>query len=104
MPPNPRRRNLLQKSAATAIAGTAAALTAPITRANEPSPTPVKGVDYYEKLGVTPFINAAGTYTTLSASTMPPEVQAATALASLHPVNTVGLQDATGDDASNKIN
>ena len=36
-----------------------------------------KGVNYYEKLGVSPFINAAGTYTVLSASTMPEEVQAA---------------------------
>ncbi len=43
---------------------------------------PVKGVDYYEKLGVRPFINAAGTYTVLSASIMPDEVQAAVALAS----------------------
>ena len=93
------RRNLLQKSAATAIAGTAAALTAPITRASKSSPTPapVQGADYYDKLGVTPFINAAGTYTTLSASTMPPEVQAAIALASLHPVNIVELQDAAGE-------
>ena len=93
------RRNLLQKSAATAIAGTAAALTAPITRAttSSPTPAPVQGVDYYAKLGVNPFINAAGTYTTLSASTMPPEVQAAIALASLHPVNIVELQDAAGE-------
>src|SRR5256884_8111107 len=30
-------------------------------------------VDYYQRLGVTPFINAAGTYTILSASTMPDE-------------------------------
>jgi L-seryl-tRNA(Ser) seleniumtransferase len=53
-------------------------------------------VDYYQKLGVTPFINAAGTYTSLSASTMPDEVQAAISLASRQPVNLVELLDASG--------
>ena len=56
----------------------------------------MKGVDYYQKLGVTPFINAAGTYTTLTASTMPDEVQAAVALAALQPVNLIELHDAAG--------
>ena len=54
----------------------------------------VKAVDYYQKLGVTPFINAAGTYTALTASTMPDEVQAAVALAALHPVNLNELHEA----------
>jgi len=53
-------------------------------------------VDYYQKLGVTPFINAAGTYTVLSASTMPDEVQAAIALAARQPVNLNELLDASG--------
>ena len=35
------------------------------------------GADYYGKLGVTKIINAAGTYTALTASIMPPQVQAA---------------------------
>jgi len=52
--------------------------------------------DYYQKLGVTPFINAAGTYTVLSASTMPGEVQAAIALAARQPVNLNELLDASG--------
>ena len=30
------------------------------------------GEDYYTKLGVQPIINAAGTYTTLTAACMPP--------------------------------
>jgi L-seryl-tRNA(Ser) seleniumtransferase len=30
-----------------------------------------EGEDYYDKLGVTKIINAAGSYTALSASTMP---------------------------------
>jgi L-seryl-tRNA(Ser) seleniumtransferase len=53
-------------------------------------------VDYYQKLGVTPFINAAGTYTVLSASTMPDEVQAAVALAAKRPVHLNELLDASG--------
>ena len=99
------RRNLIKKSAGAAIAGTAAALTTPITRARESSstPTPTKGVDYYAKLGVTPLINAAGTYTVLSASTMPEEVQAAIALASLHPVNINELQDAAGEYLAQRL-
>jgi len=104
MPNKLSRRNLLQKSAATAIAGTAAALTAPISSARElTSPPTAKGVDYYAKLGVTPFINAAGTYTILSASTMPDEVQAAIALASLQPVNLNELQDAAGEYLAKRL-
>ena len=99
------RRNLIKKSAATAIAGTAAALTTTLGHASESSAAaaPAKGVDYYAKLGVTPFINAAGTYTTLSASTMPDEVQAAIALASQHPVNIVELQDAAGEYLAKRL-
>jgi len=52
--------------------------------------------DYYQKLGVTPFINAAGTYTVLSASTMPDEVQGAIVLAARQPVNLNELLDASG--------
>jgi len=61
------------------------------------------GVDYYQKLGVTPFINAAGTYTTLTASTMPEEVQAAVALAALRPVNLIELHDAAGQYLAKKL-
>jgi len=64
-------------------------------RDSRPLP-PAKGVDYYQKLGVTPFINAAGTYTVLSGSTMPEEVQTAIALASRQPVNILELRDAAG--------
>jgi uncharacterized pyridoxal phosphate-dependent enzyme len=55
------------------------------------------GVDYYEKLGVTKIINAAGTYTALTASTMPPSVQAAVARAAKHPVRLHELQKAAGE-------
>jgi L-seryl-tRNA(Ser) seleniumtransferase len=100
------RRKMLRKGAGAALAGAAAASLSPALRSAEvPSPpSRVKGVDYYEKLGVTPFINAAGTYTVLSASTMPDEVQAAIALASLHPVNLLELQDAAGDYLAKRLN
>jgi L-seryl-tRNA(Ser) seleniumtransferase len=58
---------------------------------------PVKGVDYYAKLGVTPFINAAGTFTVLSASLLPDEVQAAMNLAAQQPVNIEELHKAAGE-------
>ena len=77
------RRKLLRNS----VIGAAAACTSPdlLARVSKaPLPNPV---DYYQRLGVTPFINAAGTYTVLSASTMPPEVQAAISLASQQPVH-----------------
>ena len=91
------RRKMLGKGAQAALAGAVASCTAPALKAAETaSAPPPKGVDYYQKLGVTPFINAAGTYTTLSASTMPDEVQAAIALASQHPVNLLELHDAAG--------
>ena len=60
-------------------------------------------MDYYQKLGVTPFINAAGTYTTLTASTMPDEVQAAVALAALHPVNLIELHEAAGQYLAKRL-
>jgi L-seryl-tRNA(Ser) seleniumtransferase len=61
-----------------------------VDRTSEPA------TDYYDKLGVTKIINAAGTYTMLTASTMPPVVQAAVAQAAKHPVRLAELQDAAG--------
>ena len=64
---------------------------------------PEEGVDYYEKLGVTKIINAAGTYTHLTASTMPPAVQAAVARAAKHPVHLAQLQRAAGEYLARKL-
>ena len=95
---------MLNKGAQAAIAGAVAACAAPILGRGTPAtPPPAKGVDYYQKLGVTPFINAAGTYTVLSASTMPDEVQAAIALASHQPVNLLELQDAAGEYLAKRL-
>ncbi len=52
--------------------------------------------DYFHELGVKPFINAAGTYTTLSASLMRPEVMDAINFASKSFVRLNDLQDAAG--------
>jgi L-seryl-tRNA(Ser) seleniumtransferase len=58
---------------------------------------PEQGEDYYAKLGVPTIINAAGTYTALTASIMPPPVQAAVARAAKHPVRLNELQKAAGE-------
>ncbi len=60
------------------------------------SPPQTEGEDYYEKLGVTKIINAAGTYTVLTASTMPPQVEAAVARAAKYYVRLPELQVAAG--------
>src|SRR5213083_1114169 len=91
------RRKLLCKGAQAIAAGGAALAVVPTlemqARGKEAAAV---SIDYYHKLGVRPFINAAGTYTVLSASTMPDEVQAAVALAARQPVNLNELLDASG--------
>jgi L-seryl-tRNA(Ser) seleniumtransferase len=67
-------------------------------------PAAQRGEDYYEKLGVTKIINAAGTYTALTASTMPDSVQAAVARAAETPVRLGELQKAAGEYLAKKLN
>ena len=99
------RRKLLHKGGCGVLAGAVGACASPALRASEPpsAATPATGVDYYQKLGVAPFINAAGTYTVFSASTMPDEVQAAIALASRQPVNILELRDAAGEYLAKRL-
>ena len=52
--------------------------------------------DYFRDLGVRPFINAAGTYTAMTASLMPPEVMEAITYASRHYVMLDELHDKVG--------
>ncbi len=66
-------------------------------------PTHASGEDYYDKLGVTKIINAAGTYTMFTASIMPPSVQAAVAKAAKHPVRLEELQKKAGEYLSRKL-
>ena len=87
------RRDFVQSSLAAggAMLGISPAR---VGSARETSTAPV--VDYYRKLGVPTIINAAGTYTYLTASLMPPEVQAAVAFAAHHSVRLRDLQNAAG--------
>ena len=99
--PEPISRRKLLRDGTQAVAGAAclgSMLPANATAAATPAPrTPAVGVDYYQKLGVTPFINAAGPYTILSASTLPDEVQAAVTLAAHKPVHLIELHKAAGE-------
>ena len=66
-------------------------------------PSSVEGEDYYDKLRVTKIINAAGTYTALTASIMPPSVQAAVARAAASPVRLAELQKNAGEYLAGKL-
>ena len=90
------RRKLLRNGAQAVLAGGVALSGIPKLKAQGSAKSAPKSVDYYQKLGVTPFINAAGTYTVLSASTMPDEVRAEVELAARQPVNLNELLDASG--------
>jgi len=61
------------------------------------------GEDYYDKLGVAKIINAAGTYTTLTAACMPPVVLAAVQKAALHPVRLHDLQMKAGEYVAQRL-
>ena len=56
-----------------------------------------KSRDVFKELGVRPFINAAGTFTTMTASLMPPEVMDAMVAASKQFVPLIELQDKVGE-------
>ena len=94
--PRMTRRKLLGNGTQAVLAGGVALSGIPALGGRALAKSAPQAVDYYQKLGVTPFINAAGTYTVLSASTMPDEVQAAIALAARQPVNLTELLDASG--------
>ncbi|HJZ90379.1 MAG TPA: aminotransferase class V-fold PLP-dependent enzyme [Gemmataceae bacterium] len=83
------RRRLLQAGAGVAAGSVLATGDAPA------GPPAKAGV--YEALGIKPVINAAGTFTALGGSVMPPEVVAAWVEASKHFVDLVQLQDRVGE-------
>jgi uncharacterized pyridoxal phosphate-dependent enzyme len=88
------RRGFLETLAALPLAGgLTAASAAPAAAAF----TRRRGVDYFRELGVRPFINAAGTYTAMTASLMPPEVMEAIQYASRHYVMLDELHDKVGE-------
>ncbi len=79
----PNRRRFLQGLSSLPLMATSSAA-APVKR------------DYFKELGIRPFINAAGTYTTLTASLMQPEVVQAIDYASKQFVHLIDLHDAVG--------
>src|SRR5499425_1466645 len=104
MPEKMSRRRLLRTGSEAIVAGGVGACAAAVAGAVPATAAAVaKGVDYYERLGIIPFINAAGTYTILSASTMPDEVQAAVALAAQKPVHLMELHEAAGRYLAEKL-
>jgi L-seryl-tRNA(Ser) seleniumtransferase len=75
------------------------AMTSPLSRSpSQPAEdlSPSSERDFFRELGVRTFINAAGTYTLLSASLMLPEVVAAMSFAAKHFVDIEELQTAAG--------
>src|SRR5580693_4051013 len=95
-----RRRFLSLSSAAAATLGIAPLVGNAADSLAEDSASPD---DYYAKLGVEKIINAAGTYTYLTAACMPPQVQRAVAQAALHPVRLKDLQLAAGEYLAKKL-
>src|SRR6266542_142584 len=86
----PDRRNFLQAMSSVPFIGGLFA-----SSANATAPKPA-GRDYFKELNVRPFINAAGTFTTLTASLMWPEVVEAVNYASKTFVPLNDLQEAAG--------
>ena len=87
-----RRRFLEIVSGLPIVGGIVEATTMPAAAAAAPV-----GRDYFRELGVRPFINAAGTYTAMTASLMPPEVVEAINYASKHYVMLDELHDKVGE-------
>jgi uncharacterized pyridoxal phosphate-dependent enzyme len=88
-----RRRFLEIVSGLPLVGGIIGARTMPAAAAAARS----AGRDYFRELGVRPFINAAGTYTAMTASLMPPEVMEAINYASKHYVMLDELHDKVGE-------
>jgi uncharacterized pyridoxal phosphate-dependent enzyme len=85
----PDRRSFLQRLGSLPFAGALFTKTGVVEAASKPR-------DYFAELGVRTFINAAGTYTTLTASLMQREVVEAYDYASKHFVPLTDLHDKVG--------
>jgi L-seryl-tRNA(Ser) seleniumtransferase len=83
--------------------GPVAALAAAMPFRSYAATAPLAGEDYYAKLGVQPIINAAGTYTFLTAAVMPISVRKAVDQAARHPVRLKDLQKASGEYVARKL-
>jgi len=92
----PNRRHFLQGLSAVPLLGNVAQSAPPGV------PSMVKR-DYFAELGVRPFINAAGTYTTLTASLMAPEVMQAIDYCAKQYVHLNELHDRVGERIASLI-
>src|SRR5215469_12245749 len=104
--PNYSRRRFLRASQATVAALGAAPMLGSaknVFASAVPSASSDAHPDYYDKLGVTKIINAAGTYTELTSAVMPPSVRAAVAQAALHPVHLDQLQQKAGSYIAKRL-
>jgi L-seryl-tRNA(Ser) seleniumtransferase len=90
-----RRRFLTNASGLPLVGGFIGADTRPVGAAAAAAGR--GGRDYFRELGVRPFINAAGTYTAMTASLMPREVMDAINYASEHYVMLDELHDKIGE-------
>ncbi|HEY3120004.1 MAG TPA: aminotransferase class V-fold PLP-dependent enzyme [Vicinamibacteria bacterium] len=97
------RRELLRRGgfAGSLLAVPAAWREAAVAEAAPSLPAPAAaglrvGPEIYQSIGVRPFVNARGTYTILSGSTMLPEVRAAMEAAAQHYVHLDELAEAVG--------
>jgi uncharacterized pyridoxal phosphate-dependent enzyme len=88
-----RRRFLETLSTLPLVGGFVGAGGASVTAAAAAGGAP----DYFKELGIRPFINAAGTYTAMTASLMPPEVMDAINYASRHYVMLEELGEKVGE-------
>src|ERR1700735_4619517 len=96
-----RRRFFRWASSLAAVLGAAPLVSS--ARALSSPTAPSDGEDYYAKLGVPTIINAAGTYTTLTAACMPPEVLAAVQKAAPHPVRLHELEQRAGEYIARRL-
>jgi L-seryl-tRNA(Ser) seleniumtransferase len=93
-----RRRFLETASGWPLLGGLVAPSSSPATSSTSSGGAAVRPArDYFRDLGVRPFINAAGTYTAMTASLMPPEVMDAINYASRHFVMLDELHDKVGE-------
>lgn len=95
--PKPKEQTLTRRRFFGATAACAAWAASPCAAKHAVANRKADGAEnYYAKLGVPCILNAAGTYTYLTAAVMPPSVQRAVALAAQHPVRLKELQQKAG--------
>lgn len=87
-----KRREILKSLTLLPLAGGITATAAPL---NTMLSAPAAGRDLFKELGIRTFVNAAGNYTVMSGSLMPPEVMDA--------INAASKKFALVDDVQQKV-